>query len=66
MTGMTPLQAQSREYLVWNPYQRWSALYQPPYPVTVLAQVRCVIEARRSGVFISLFQAAQQASTMAP
>jgi len=41
-------------------------LYQTPYPVTALAQVRCVIEARRSGVFISLFQAAQQASTMAP
>jgi len=45
---------------------RIAILYQPPYPVTALAQVRCVMEARRSGVFISLFQAAQQASTMAP
>ena len=40
-------------------------LYQVPHPVTVLAQARWVMEVRRSGVFISLFQASQQASTMA-
>ncbi len=36
-----------------------------PYPLTVLAQVRQVMEAKRSGVLISLFQASQQAFTMA-
>jgi len=40
-------------------------LYQPPYPLTAVAQVRLVIEAMRFGSFISLFQASQQASTMA-
>ena len=39
--------------------------YQPPYPLTAVAQVRLVIEAMRFGSFISLFQASQQASTMA-
>jgi len=40
-------------------------LYQLPYLLTVLAQMRRVMEARRSGVLISLFHASQQASTMA-
>ena len=40
-------------------------LYQAPHPVTAFAQARRVMEARRSGVFISLFQASQHASTMA-
>lgn len=40
-------------------------LYQPAYPLTAVAQVRLVIEAMRSGSFISSFQASQQASTMA-
>jgi len=40
-------------------------LYQTPYLLTALAQVRRVMEARRSGVLISLFQASQQAFTMA-
>jgi len=40
-------------------------LYQTPYPLTVLAQVRRVMEARRWGMFISVFHASQQASTMA-
>ena len=49
---------------------RWTAtigilLYQLPYLLTVLAQMRRVMEARRSGVLISLFHASQQASTMA-
>jgi len=33
--------------------------------MTALAQVRRVMEARRWGMFISLFQASQQAFTMA-
>ena len=41
-----------------------SELYQPPYPVTGLAQVRLVREAMRSGISISLFQAFWQASRM--
>ena len=39
--------------------------YQMPHLVTALAQTRWVMEARRLGVLISLFQASQQASTMA-
>ena len=40
------------------------AHYQPPYVVTALAHSRVQIEAMRSGVAMSLFQASQQASTM--
>ncbi len=40
-------------------------LYQLPYPLTALAQVRRVMVARRWGMFISLVQASQQAFTMA-
>ena len=40
------------------------ALYQPAYVVTSLAQSRVQIEAMRSGMAMSLFQASQQASTM--
>jgi len=46
-------------------YGRIHLSYQMPYPLTALAQVRRVMEARRSGVLISLFQASQQAPTMA-
>ena len=45
--------------------QTKAILYQSAYSLTVLAQVRCVRDTRRSGVFISLFQASQQAFTMA-
>ncbi len=39
--------------------------YQTPYPLTAMAQVRCVMEARRPGMCISLVHASQQAPTMA-
>lgn len=45
---------------------RYDELYQQPYPLTVFcAQDRWVMEAIRSGTRMSLFQASQQASTMA-
>jgi DNA-binding transcriptional LysR family regulator len=40
-------------------------LYQRPYRLTVCAQERWVMEAICSGICMSLFQASQQASTMA-
>jgi hypothetical protein len=40
------------------------AHYQPAYVVTSLAQSRLQIEAMRSGMAMSLFQASQQASTI--
>ena len=42
-----------------------SKLYQPPYPVTVWAQLRLVSEAIRSGIRMSLFQPSQHASMIA-
>jgi len=41
-----------------------AALYQPAYVVTAPAQSRVQMEAMRSGIAMSLFQASQQASTM--
>ena len=41
------------------------ASYQPPYPATGFAHWRLVMEARRSGICISLFQASEHASTIA-
>ena len=38
--------------------------YQPAYVVTALAYSRVQIEAMRSGIAMSSFQASQQASTM--
>ena len=40
-------------------------LYQSPYPATGFAHWRLVMEARRSGICISLFQAPEHASTIA-
>ena len=40
-------------------------LYQRPYPVSDVAQVRLVSDAMRSGICISLFHASQHASMMA-
>jgi hypothetical protein len=40
-------------------------LYQPPYPVTGVAHERLVMEAMRSGICMSLFQASRHASRMA-
>jgi hypothetical protein len=45
------------------PYCR--LLYQRPYPVSDVAQVRLVSDAMRSGICISLFHASQHASMMA-
>src|SRR4029079_13913551 len=45
-------------------HRKIGQLYQPPYPVTGLAQVRLVREAIRSGISIILFQAFWQASRM--
>ena len=51
--------------LQWSPCQYCGDLYQRPQAVTGLAHSRRVMEAMRSGMAMSVFQAWQQVSTIA-
>ena len=50
---------------VYDTVRLGERLYQGPYSMTAAAQERLVMEVRRSGARVKVFQASQQASRMA-